>query len=80
MVVAIFFKFDLYSLLCYHLSIIFNIFTMSVPAKKASRTQTRARRKANMKITLTKDNIEICPKCSKEKLQHKACSYCGYYK
>lgn len=53
---------------------------MSVPAKKASRTQTRARRKANMKVTLTKDNIETCPKCNKVKLQHRACSYCGFYK
>ncbi|MCF7795537.1 50S ribosomal protein L32 [Patescibacteria group bacterium] len=53
---------------------------MSVPAKKASRTQTRARRKTNMKIKFTKDNIENCPKCNKVKLQHRACSYCGYYK
>ena len=53
---------------------------MSVPAKKASRTQTRARRKANMKVEITKNNIILCPKCNKEKLQHRACSYCGYYK
>ncbi|NCC70185.1 50S ribosomal protein L32 [bacterium] len=53
---------------------------MSVPGKKTPRTKTRARRTTNMKIEFTKDNIEICPKCNKEKLKHRACSYCGFYK
>jgi large subunit ribosomal protein L32 len=51
---------------------------VAVPKKKTSKSRSKSRRAANMKITpvvLTK-----CPKCGEPKKAHVVCTFCGYYK
>ncbi len=49
-----------------------------LPKRRLSSRRQGKREKANLKVKLL--NISRCPKCSKPKLPHKACSYCGFYK
>lgn len=52
---------------------------MALPKYKMSRSRTR-RRKASWKRALTTPNLAECPQCRSMKLQHRACTKCGYYK
>jgi len=51
---------------------------MAVPKKKVSKSRTRMRRRANMKLTLPQ--LNKCPECGELTPPHKACIHCGYYK
>ncbi|MCP4590722.1 MAG: 50S ribosomal protein L32 [bacterium] len=46
-----------------------------VPVKKTSKCKKRQRRSH---LARTPANLTACPKCSKAKLPHGACSSCGY--
>lgn len=46
-----------------------------LPVKKKSKTRTRTKRAHH---ALHPVNLVACPKCSKTKLPHAACSVCGY--
>ena len=54
------------------------ISTMAVPKKKTSKSRSRRRRAANMKLDLP--DLAICPNCGTKKLPHRVCLKCGYYK
>lgn len=51
---------------------------MAVPKKRKSKSKTRSRRKANMKLEAP--NYHKCPECLAPKRSHRACLECGYYK
>lgn len=50
---------------------------MSVPRRRLSKARTAQRKggKANRVIS-----IQDCEKCSRGKLPHRACSFCGHYR
>ncbi|MBS6063109.1 50S ribosomal protein L32 [Criibacterium bergeronii] len=50
---------------------------MAVPKRKMGKSDTRARRAANMKMTAP--NLVECPQCHALKMQHRVCPECGYY-
>jgi large subunit ribosomal protein L32 len=50
---------------------------MAVPKKKMSRMRTRHRRSA---WKATKPALSTCPRCNAQKLPHRACANCGYYR
>lgn len=49
---------------------------MAVPKRKMSRANTRARR-SQWKATAT--TLVACPRCTRAKRPHTACSFCGTY-
>lgn len=51
---------------------------MAVPKSKTSKSKSRSRRSANMKITLL--NLSKCPSCGSSKRAHRVCLKCGFYK
>ena len=50
-----------------------------MPVQKQHKTKGRRDRRRVMHKIKAKQT-EACPKCSKQKLSHQACMYCGYYK
>jgi large subunit ribosomal protein L32 len=46
--------------------------------RKTSKSKTRMRKAANMKLSQTLNLIE-CPNCHSAKQQHRVCSKCGFY-
>lgn len=46
--------------------------------RKTSKSKSRSRRAANMKL---KQNLNLidCPNCHQKKLPHRICENCGYY-
>lgn len=50
---------------------------MGLPKRRHSRTR-RDKRRTHYKITLS--NFSICPQCHEQKLPHRICPHCGYYK
>jgi len=50
---------------------------MSVPKQRHTK-QRRDRKRERFAIKPIK--TQTCPKCGKEKLPHKACAACGFYK
>jgi len=50
---------------------------MSVP--KQRHTKERRDRKRE-RFAVEPKKTQTCPKCGKEKLPHKACAFCGFYK
>ena len=50
---------------------------MSVPKQRHTK-QRRDRKRERFAIEPIK--TQTCPKCGKEKLPHKACAACGFYK
>ncbi len=50
---------------------------MASPTNRHSRTR-QAKRRANWK--LKKPTRSVCPNCQEEKLPHRICPQCGYYK
>ncbi|HOX10644.1 MAG TPA: 50S ribosomal protein L32 [Candidatus Moranbacteria bacterium] len=50
---------------------------MSVPKQRHTK-QRRDAKRDRFKIKTVK--TVTCPKCGKQKLQHKACPHCGFYK
>jgi len=52
---------------------------MALQKYKQSRANTRARRAAWKGALKTVDLTE-CPQCHQPKMQHRACTKCGYYK
>ncbi len=51
---------------------------MAVPKKKTSKSKSRSRRAANMKLTPV--ILTRCSKCGEPKKAHTVCTFCGYYK
>lgn len=51
---------------------------MAVPKRKTSSTRRDKRRASSYK--LRKATIGQCPQCHEEKLPHRVCRSCGYYK
>ncbi len=51
---------------------------MAVPKKRKSKSKTRSRKSANMKLTLP--GFQDCPKCGDVKQQHRVCPTCGEYR
>ena len=51
---------------------------MVTPTNKHSKARTRARRANHDKTTL--QNTLLCDHCGADKLPHRACPSCGYYK
>ncbi|MFA5793730.1 MAG: 50S ribosomal protein L32 [Candidatus Brocadiia bacterium] len=50
---------------------------MPNPKRKHSKSRKRMRRSH---LALTTPNLSICPRCHTDKLSHRACGNCGYYK
>ena len=50
---------------------------MSVPKQRHTKQRRDAKRS---RFAIKKVKTVTCPKCGKQKLQHKACAYCGFYK
>ena len=50
---------------------------MSVPKQRHTK-QRRDRKRERFAIKTV--STQACPKCGKEKLPHRACSACGFYK
>lgn len=50
---------------------------MPNPKRRHSNTMTRKRRTHD---SLKMGNGSLCPQCKKEKLPHRICPYCGFYK
>ncbi len=46
--------------------------------RKTSRSKSRSRRAANMKLKQRLNLIE-CPNCHQKKQPHRVCSNCGFY-
>ncbi len=46
--------------------------------RKTSKSKSRSRRAANMKLTQNL-NLVDCPNCHQKKLPHRICGNCGYY-
>jgi len=51
---------------------------MAVPKRKMSRSATRSRKSANMRITAPAHSL--CPNCGASRLPHTVCSNCGWYR
>ena len=51
---------------------------MPNPKRKHSRSRRDKRRSANCKAYST--NLAICSQCKKQRMPHKVCPHCGYYK
>ncbi|MFA6450252.1 MAG: 50S ribosomal protein L32 [bacterium] len=52
---------------------------MAQPKYKKSRSATRSQ-KAQWKRALTPPTLVECPQCHQQKMIHRACMSCGYYK
>lgn len=50
---------------------------MAVPKKRTSKTRKRKRR---THFKLSGPGLVSCPQCGEQKLSHRVCSHCGYYK
>ena len=50
---------------------------MSVPARRRSSSRKRLKKPH---LGLTRKKLNLCPKCQKPVLAHRACSFCGTYK
>ena len=50
---------------------------MAVPKRKMSRSATRSRKSANMR--LARPAHSLCPNCGSSRLPHTVCSNCGWY-
>ncbi len=50
---------------------------MPNPKRRHSNTMTRKRRTHD---ALKAGNASICPQCQKEKMPHRICPHCGFYK
>jgi len=46
--------------------------------RKTSKSKSRSRRAANMKLKQNLNLVE-CPNCHQKKLPHRVCSNCGFY-
>ncbi len=46
--------------------------------RKTSKSKSRSRRSANMKLRQSL-NLVDCPNCHQKKLPHRICENCGYY-
>lgn len=57
---------------------------MAVQTKKVSKSRTRRRhsmrQRINMKKLISKTNVVKCSNCGADKLAHRVCPTCGYYK
>lgn len=51
---------------------------MAVPKRKSSKQRRNKRRSANWKIAAP--GLVECPQCHEQKLAHRICANCGYYK
>ncbi|NNM55230.1 MAG: 50S ribosomal protein L32 [Spirochaetales bacterium] len=51
---------------------------MAVPKFNTSKTRTRRRRSANMKMTVP--NLATCSNCGNQVLLHRVCPKCGFYR
>ena len=51
---------------------------MAVPKRKMSRSSTRSRKSANMRLVPSAHSL--CPNCGALKLPHTVCSNCGWYR
>ena len=51
---------------------------MAVPKRKTSKSRRDKRRASNIKMTPV--NVVECPQCHEQKLQHRVCKACGFYK
>ena len=50
---------------------------MATPKGKVSKARRNSRRSAHWKLSAP--GIVKCPRCSKMKLAHRVCKFCGYY-
>ncbi len=50
---------------------------MAVPRHKLSKTKKRQRRSHD---ALTAKGLATCPRCNADKLPHRVCGNCGFYK
>lgn len=50
---------------------------MAVPKQRHTKSRRNNRR---MHLFIKSPILSICSKCKKEKLPHRTCQYCGYYK
>lgn len=51
---------------------------MAVPKRKTSRSATRSRKSANMR--LDRPAHSLCPNCGSSRLPHTVCATCGWYR
>jgi large subunit ribosomal protein L32 len=51
---------------------------MAVPKRKMSRSATRSRKSANMRITPAPHSL--CSNCGASRLPHTVCGNCGFYR
>jgi large subunit ribosomal protein L32 len=51
---------------------------MAVPKRKMSRSATRSRKSANMRLSTPPHSL--CPNCGASRLPHTVCSNCGHYR
>jgi large subunit ribosomal protein L32 len=51
---------------------------MAVPKRKTSRSATRSRKSANMRLMPPAHSL--CPNCGASRLPHTVCSNCGWYR
>ncbi len=51
---------------------------MAVPKRKMSRSATRSRKSANMRLALPAH--ALCPNCGASRLPHRVCANCGWYR
>jgi large subunit ribosomal protein L32 len=51
---------------------------MPVPKRKMTRSRTRARRSANLR--LEPSGHSLCPNCGASRLPHTVCANCGWYR
>ncbi len=54
----------------------------AVPKKKPSKTRARKRHSAWEASQIKAQSVQTvtCPKCGEQRLPHRACPHCGYYK
>jgi ribosomal protein L32 len=50
---------------------------MAVPRHKTSKMRQRTRRAHDALVNVS---LSTCPRCNQEKLPHRVCDNCGYYK
>jgi large subunit ribosomal protein L32 len=51
---------------------------MPVPKRKLTRSRTRARRSANLRLAPA--GHSLCPNCGASRLPHTVCANCGWYR
>ena len=51
---------------------------MAVPKRKMSRSSTRSRKSANMRLAPRAHSL--CPNCGASQLPHTVCGNCGWYR